>query len=434
MGWKLIRYSGSGLVARPSEDRTMTKMAIANGAGCTHKNGLRRILLGALLVVGQALSLAVGGSVAAQQSYETYYRYLNDYPSDCETGWTEHPQGATHDRDNWYITQEKALWRIPVQHDLKSVSSSDPGVSEILLDHLPVLTKARFNHFGDPAYYEYGDQGFVVVPLEGDGGQGIAVFRADASLSFVTYEPLPQAHAAWCAVDPQGYLYSAPDYDFVTGISKYHVDWETLRYGKPAKWLKPESSLALSGPVIDGLQGGEISPDGKLLYLSMFGYLSFFSGIRVYDMSTGKLIGESSNGSGIFNFEIHTGRFEVAEGLTIWDLDDGRAPHISGQLHVFMFYDDKIGDDNAYLKHYDGTIDVDGIAGIDDMRTVRERTLIKEPTHQFLNVPFKTIGFAQSNAWNGAQINMKAGSYPEKLTLSKPVKLVAKGGTVIIGK
>jgi hypothetical protein len=151
-------------------------------------------------------------------------------------------------------------------------------------------------------------------------------------------------------------------------------------------------------------------------------------------MSTGKLMGESSNGSGVFNFEIHTGRLEVAEGLTIWDLDDGRAPHIRGQLHVFMFYDDKIGDDNAYLKHYDGTIDVDGIAGIDDLRTVRERTLIKEPTHQFLNVPFKTIGFAQSNAWNGAQINMKAGSYPEKLTLSKPVKLVAKGGTVIIGK
>src|SRR5258705_2029084 len=240
MGWKLIRYYASGLVGRPPEDRTMTKTAIAKGAVCKHKNGLRRILLGALLVVGQALALPAGGSVAAQQSYETYYRYLNDYPSDCETGWTEHPQGATHDRDNWYITQEKALWRIAVQHDLKSVSNSDPGVSEIWLADFPVLTKAGFNHFGDPAYYEYGDRGFVLVPLEGDLGQGIAVFRADASLSLVTYESLAQAHAAWCAVDPQGYLYSAPDYHFVTAINKYHVDWETLRYGKPPKLgLKP---------------------------------------------------------------------------------------------------------------------------------------------------------------------------------------------------
>jgi hypothetical protein len=334
------------------------------------------------------------------------------------------------------------LWRIPVEHDLNSVSNSDPGVSKIALDDFAVLTRARFNHFGDPTYYEYGGQGFVLVPLEGDSGQGIGVFRADATLSYVTYEKIDQAHASWCAVDPsdpEGHLYSAPDYDFAINIYKYRVDWEALAYGKPPKLvLTYESSLTLSSLVSAGLQGGKISPDGKLLYLSIFGGMSFFSGIRVYEMSTGKLVGESSNGSGWFNYEIHPKSFQVAEGLVIWDLDDGRAPGIRGQLHVFMFYHPDLGvklaRDGVYFKHYDGAIDVDGIAGIDDMRTMVERKFVKEPTHPFPLVPFKTVGFAYSKAWDGAHISIQAGSYPEKLTLSKPLKLVAKGGAVTIGK
>jgi len=413
------------------ESETKGSLVMARLEPNRRRGALRIFQFAALLVF--ALFLWAPGWVKAEPSYESYFRYLRDYPYDCETGWTEHPQGATHDQDNWYITQEKALWRIPVEHDLNAVSNGDPGVSKIELDHFPILTKARFNHFGDPAYYEYGDQGFVLVPLEGDGGQGIAVFRADASLSLVMYEPLDQAHAAWCAVDAEGYLYSAPDYHRVTRIHKYHVDWETLRYGKsPKLGLKFESSLSLSGPVVDGLQGGEISPDGKLLYLSMFGAGDFFSGIRVYDMSTGTLLRQSTNGSGLFNFEIHTGRLEVAEGLTIWNLDDGRAPHISGQLHVFMFYDDQpngLRKDNAYFKHYDWTIDVDGSAATD-----------KRPDLFPLRLPSKTFGLpktvedGQSQAWEGAHLSIQAGTYPEKLTLSKPMKLVARGGPVIIGK
>lgn len=400
------------------------------------REAVRIVLFGILVLLGQALLLREPGPVSAQQSYEAYYRYVKEYPSHRATGWTEHPQGATHDQDNWYITQEKALWRIPVEHDLNSVSNSDPGVSKIELDDFGVLTKARFNHFGDPTYYEYDGRGFVLVPLEGDDGQGIAVFRADATLSYVTYQKIDQAHASWCAVDasdPQGHLYSAPDYDFAIHIYKYRVDWETLRYGKPPKLqLTYESSLTLSSLVSAGLQGGKISPDGKLLYLSMYGGTQFFSGIKVYEMSTGKLVRESTNGSGWFNYEVRGGTFhEITEGIVIWDLDDGRAPGIRGQLHVFLLnYDTSV----VWFKHYDGAMDVDGSAGIDDMRSALERKLVKEPTHPSPLVPFKTIGFAESNAWNGARLNIKAGSYPEKLTLSKPVKLVAKGGAVTIGK
>ena len=407
---------------------------------------LRIVLSWAPLLFAQGLLLWASGPVSAQQSYETYYRYIKDYPSNRATGWTEHPQGATHDRDNWYITQEKALWRIPVEHDLNSVSNGDPGVVKIELDDLPVLTKARFNHFGDPTHYEYGGKGFVLVPLEGEGGQGIAVFRADATLNYLTYSPIKQDHAAWCAVDPsdpEGHLYSAPSYDSASDIYKYRVDWETLRYGKPPELvLTYESSLTLSPKVVAGLQGGKISPDGKLLYLSMFGGTDdkVFSGIRVYDIPTGKLVRESANGSGWFNYEIHPKSFQVAEGLVIWDLDDGRAPGIRGQLHVFMFYHPdikivKLARDGVYFKHYDGAMDVDGIAGIDKQpKNLAEVISGKPTTHPSLFVPFKTVGFAHSNAWNGARINIQAGSYPETLTLSKPVKLVAKGGTVTIGR
>ncbi len=48
--------------------------------------------------------------------------------------------------------------------------------------------------------------------------------------------------------------------------------------------------------------------------------------------------------------------------------------------------------------------------------------------------PFNTIGEAYGFAWKGARLKIKAGSYPETLTLSKKLDLVADGGTVTIGQ
>lgn len=47
--------------------------------------------------------------------------------------------------------------------------------------------------------------------------------------------------------------------------------------------------------------------------------------------------------------------------------------------------------------------------------------------------PFLTVGQAHSFAWNGARIRIQAGVYPEALTISKAVTLLANGGTVRIG-
>jgi len=48
--------------------------------------------------------------------------------------------------------------------------------------------------------------------------------------------------------------------------------------------------------------------------------------------------------------------------------------------------------------------------------------------------PFKTVTGAYNLAWNGARININAGTYPESLTFSKQIQLLAKEGTVKIGK
>jgi hypothetical protein len=123
-----------------------------------------------------------------------------------------------------------------------------------------------------------------------------------------------------------------------------------------------------------------------------------------------------------FKYEFHPGwsKYEEPEGITIWDLDDGRAPHIRGQLHVIMLDNDAATDDDLYFKHYSHTIHVDGSYSGEEEGT---------PTK-----PFNTVGEAHDYAWDGAQIKIQAGSYPETLMFSKRLTILAAGGTVTIGQ
>jgi hypothetical protein len=76
-------------------------------------------------------------------------------------------------------------------------------------------------------------------------------------------------------------------------------------------------------------------------------------GINVFDLRTGRRIERSRSGEGPFNYEFHPGwsKYEEPEGMTIWDLDDGRVRGITGKLHVLML-DNESGQDDIYLKHY----------------------------------------------------------------------------------
>jgi hypothetical protein len=407
----------------------------------------KKRMFGALVLSFGAMLLAIASP--ANETYETYYSYLGNYPSEAKPGWHQNVQGLTHDRDNWFITQTTDLWKIPVTCDLKSVTGNDglllPGINHKRLGEYSRLVNAGYNHFGAPGYYKFDGQGYVIVPIEGADRRiscaAVAAFKAD-TLEFQALQCLPeQVDASWAAIDLKGNLYSS-DSDGATKVNKYSVDWWGLKNTWELNLTKVDSVSLLDeqdAPVTlrGAVQGGVISPSGQLLYL-VAGYLDNRypnDGINVFDLSTGERVRRSSsrpNGYGDFNYEFHVGfpDYEEPEGLTIWDLDaDGRAPcsggdpcidgRLHGQLHVLMLRNGV--DDHVYLKHYTGTIYVDrAYTGKEEKGTPGE--------------PFKTVGRANIKAWGGAQIKIRTGQYPEKLTFSKPIRVVAEGGAATVGR
>lgn len=354
----------------------------------------------------------------AQDGFESYYLYLGNHPSQDTPGWNEEAQGLTHDHNNWFITQREALWKIPVSQNLAAPASPGmAGVERILLGNVPQLVNQGYNHFGDPSYYAFGGQGYILIPIEG-GPPGLAVFRAD-TLQYVDHATfVGQTHAPWVAVDPQGNVYSSND-DDVTAINNYLINWNAVRNSQNLTLSKaPSVSLfdeAASPVLLQGMQGGVISPSGRLLYVVA-------NAIHVFDLSTGRRIQQSTNGHGYFNYEFHPGGTiqEEPEGITIWNLDDGRAPGISGQLHVLLLDNDLPDDDDVYVKHYTHTIYVDrNYTGGEQGRPWD---------------PFNTVSEANNLAWDGAQIKIKVGSYAESLVLSKRIRVLADGGVVRIGE
>jgi hypothetical protein len=176
--------------------------------------------------------------------------------------------------------------------------------------------------------------------------------------------------------------------------------------------------------MLQNLQGGVISPSGEMLYVSCgFDYCHVGDGIHVFDLATGRRVQRSQNGSGHFNFESSCGACEEVEGLTIWDLgydNGGSCRSCEYQLHVLLV-DQDLSKDEVYLKHYSRRIYVD--------RTYTGDDRTGEP-----HKPFKTMNNANAFAWDGAELFIASGSYPEVLTITKRLLLTTQGGPVIIGK
>jgi len=383
----------------------------------------RRALIAVLCAVG-----AQGASPARAQSQgEGYYFYLGNYPDDRNTGFHEDVQGVAHDADHWFITQTATLWKIPVSRNLNSVSGSDPGVLRRTLSNYPAL--AAYNHFGDLDHYVFRGTGYLLVPIENTNGgasPGVAIFRG-GDLAYLGHATFPgQASSPWCCVDPFGQVYSSAGQP--TSIRRYSLDWDNFADsgGVSLLFLDALPIFREDGGVLQlrHMQGGEFSPGGALLYL-VSGYFEDTDknaeGIHVFDVATWRRIQHSTNGHGHFNYEFHPGGLsdQEPEGLTIWDLDDGRAPGISGQLHVFLLENDDFSADQVFFKHYTSTIYVDrAYAG---------------PEKGSRAQPFNTVAEAYNFAWNGAQISIKGGLYLESLTLSKRIVVRAHDGAAVIG-
>lgn len=314
--------------------------------------------------------------VAKSHTSEEYYRYLGNHPQNAKPGWHEDVQGVTHDDNYWFITQsdtgeadEQVLWKIPVGHNLKVNARSNPNTITREIRSYPQLN--GYNHFGDLDYYKYRNTGFLIVGLSGDNiAAALAVFRAD-NLAYVAHTTdLPNAVSpGWVAIDPNSFIYfpGKASSGAINDILKYRIDWNQLYESGCLKLtfqtiiiLYNESGERLPLSSHQGGQGGVFSPSGNLFYL-VTGYLSDTDraehGIHVFDTNTWRRVKKSTNGKGQFNYEFHPGawpfgKMQEPEGLTIWDLDDGRAPGIRGQLHVLILDNDWPSADEIYFKHY----------------------------------------------------------------------------------
>lgn len=378
------------------------------------------------------------------------------------------------------------LWKIPVKVDLSTNVDSDPNVTKVDLYQFPPLWGSSpltgYIHWGDLDHYRYNGIDYLVVPVTRPKvvisrlpRTAVVIFRA-ADLSLVGFAGLSgsdrkgQKDVGWCAVDPTtGDLYTSNDSTCV--VLRYEIPWSLL----PASGYLGQFSVTFKDAYnlrdgfrilwLHNMQGGEFTPSGELLYISNGrGYCKGFGapdagdpndGISVFltkgrqglDTKSWSRIKHSTNrcyeSPGVsdcthaladyfdFTFDFGCGWFEThsdqPEGLTIWDLDDGRAPNINGQLHVLTAAYGLAGN-NASLEHFSGKLHVGlgWLFGPPSWTYPLPGTLIR---------PFRTVSLAFNwyPAWDGAEIVIK-GRYPETGVFSKRVRITSRGGAAIIGQ
>ena len=295
-------------------------------------------------------------------------QYLGSYPRNRQTGWSGDLQGVTNDTHGWYFTQEQTLWYFPVNHDLATQVTSELSETGIRHTHMPdALSAMGYNHFGDPAYYG----GFLFIPTDAQGSSHpprIVAMRASDFQYIDSVAVDGQSESGWCAVEPRtGSLYTSDkEVSLVQPIRVFEIDFDRLRRPESpmleitlSRQIRPFSRVSWLGlrvPVsFRHLQGGVIGEDGRLYISNGYysGYPSRRGGIRVFDPITGEQLAKSSTTRLPFKYEYHPGlAAEEPEGLTWWDLDDGRAPGVSGQLHAIMLDNDPFNEDDLYFKHY----------------------------------------------------------------------------------
>jgi hypothetical protein len=140
-----------------------------------------------------------------------------------------------------------------------------------------------------------------------------------------------------------------------------------------------------------------------------------------YDMDNGIIEGGSS-GSGIFNYSGQLcGQLRghcclyascAGEDISCSNVDEHAAGYGEFETtHPIIRYWLEIG----------GTMHVD-------------RTNMTPPWDGTPANPFPMVSQAANAAWSGLRIKIREGSYPETLTISKPLTLVSAGGTVTIGQ
>lgn len=98
------------------------------------------------------------------------------------------------------------------------------------------------------------------------------------------------------------------------------------------------------GRIIKGAQGGAFSQHSGLFYLVSH---SSDGGLLIWDWHSGRFMRTPINYSPGFP------NYQELEGVTVWNLDSGRAPGIRGQVHVVMIENNVASADDVWVKHFD---------------------------------------------------------------------------------
>ncbi len=138
-----------------------------------------------------------------------------------------------------------------------------------------------------------------------------------------------------------------------------------------------------------------------------------------YDMDDGLVEGGSS-GSGIFNYSGQLAGQLYGRCSDFSDPDDMNCSNIDSYWAVYGEFEETYPLISYWLA-IGGTMHVDSNNFI-------------PPWNGTPASPFRTVSEANHAAWNGLRIKIRAGSYPETLTISKRLTLIASGGTVTIGQ
>jgi len=380
-----------------------------------------------LALLALSLLLALPSAAVGERLYESYYHYLGNRPYEGSPYWSDNTQGITHDSENWYISQESSIWKIPVTEDLGNEDwygsryRMEDVIPDLWHDTEPPYT--GYNHLGDMDHHVHNGVGYLVTAVTGNDVPPIIIVFRSSTMSYVGHDTVKnEEHSpGWCAIDNEGYLYTSGNK--VTQYSRYALDWDAVAQGTVSlQFLNTIPFLDENGNSIKlwHMQGGVFSPSGDRLYTSSGYYDDRYDndGINVFDTTTNRRLMRSNNGSWPFNFQFTPDDYEEPEGLTIWDVDTFGSDKIIGQLHVILL-DNELYDD-VYIKHYSNRLYVDAAAG--GAGTGR------------VNDPFNSIAEAMNWTLDGFEIHIASGSYAEAVTMNNDITVVPVGGVVTIGR
>jgi len=348
-----------------------------------------------LLIIGMLVTTEK--IVYAQAWNEGYYLFLDIHPEQATPLWgndDNHTNGIAHDNDNWYICTNgtKSLsdfeipgsdptkyrfWRIPVEIDINVTINSvkdyfniPDGIVTRDRGDIPQLNASEFTHVGDIDCINVDNRTYVLVPMYLSYKSCIVVLRGE-DLTYAGHTILDGiGHIGWCAYrryNNKDYIYTSEHETDV--IFAYKIDKDRLVKNQintlhsPERYrLRTEDDNRL---FIYSFQGGEFSPSGELLYVSSGVSLQRHEtdGVHVFEQNNwewrevARSVNQTRGESGCFDytFDPTFDPIQEPEGLTVWNLDDGRAPNIRGQLHVLNYNWNIVHTNRVNLFHYGNT-------------------------------------------------------------------------------